>query len=362
MLEHKTLIFINTQSFGQDGGIATFNQNFLRTFNYINKYINFKNISLIKDGEDVNVSLIKKILRKLIFFKEIIRLISIKYDLVICGHVQLIYPCILLSIIKRKKLVLIIHGVEVWYLNKTLALFIDFFIYKYFSVSRYTKKRLEKQIKKKINCEFIFNCVNMEKFIPQKKKKSLLLRYSLTKSNKVVLFLGRLDKNEAYKGIDELIGVIPNLISLNAEIKLLICGSGSDIPRLKKKVNKSKLENSIKFAGYVHPEEIKDHYNLADCFAMPGYGEGFGIVYLEAMACGIPTLGSKLDGSKEALLNGRLGELVNPQNSNELINAILKCIKQPIRVNPRLEFFSEQNFQKRIIEKISRELGVSEIC
>ena len=105
--------------------------------------------------------------------------------------------------------------------------------------------------------------------------------------------------------------------------------------------------------------KVKDHYNLADCFAMPGYGEGFGIVYLEAMACGIPTVGSKLDGSKEALLNGRLGELVHPQNSNELMNAILKCIKKPIRVNPKLEFFSEQNFQKRIIEKIHRELGFS---
>ena len=67
------------------------------------------------------------------------------------------------------------------------------------------------------------------------------------------------------------------------------------------------------FAGRVAESEKAAHYRLADAFVMPGYGEGFGIVYLEALACGIPVLASKLDASGEALRDGTMGLLVDPR-------------------------------------------------
>ncbi len=62
----------------------------------------------------------------------------------------------------------------------------------------------------------------------------------------------------------------------------------------------------------IEEAEKADYLRLADVFALPGRGEGFGIVYLEALACGVPAVGSQLDGSREALRGGELGELADP--------------------------------------------------
>jgi glycosyltransferase involved in cell wall biosynthesis len=61
-------------------------------------------------------------------------------------------------------------------------------------------------------------------------------------------------------------------------------------------------------------QELADHYRLSDVFAMPSTGEGFGIAFLEAMACGVPCVAGNADGSRDALDHGRLGFLVDPRD------------------------------------------------
>jgi glycosyltransferase involved in cell wall biosynthesis len=81
---------------------------------------------------------------------------------------------------------------------------------------------------------------------------------------------------------------------------------------------------------------------------MPGRGEGFGFVFLEALACGIPVVGSTLDGSREALRQGSLGILVNPNCPEDIRAGILEALKRPRGIIPAgLEYFSFENFQKR---------------
>ena len=74
------------------------------------------------------------------------------------------------------------------------------------------------------------------------------------------------------------------------------------------------LSDRVIFTGYIPESEKIAHYNLADVYVMPSTGEGFGIVLLEAVACGVPVVGSRVDGSREALLDGQLGRLVDPGN------------------------------------------------
>ncbi len=76
------------------------------------------------------------------------------------------------------------------------------------------------------------------------------------------------------------------------------------------------------FAGFVPDEELPDHYRLADVFAMPSTGEGFGIVFLEALACGTPVLAGNRDGSTDALDAGRLGTLVDPLSDEEITDGL----------------------------------------
>jgi glycosyltransferase involved in cell wall biosynthesis len=98
----------------------------------------------------------------------------------------------------------------------------------------------------------------------------------------------------------------------------------------------------------VAESEKCDLYNIADAYVMPSRGEGFGIVFLEAMACGVPVVGSNIDGSVEALRDGILGIVVDPDNATELRRAILLALNRPKQIPEGLEYFSYPNFEARV--------------
>jgi phosphatidylinositol alpha-1,6-mannosyltransferase len=108
------------------------------------------------------------------------------------------------------------------------------------------------------------------------------------------------------------------------------------------------LENHVVFAGFVRECEKADHYRLADVFAMPGRGEGFGFVFLEALACGVPVVGSAVDGSREALRDGQLGELVDPADSASVLSGIRRALQKPAAIPPGLAHFSWPAFTGRL--------------
>jgi glycosyltransferase involved in cell wall biosynthesis len=109
----------------------------------------------------------------------------------------------------------------------------------------------------------------------------------------------------------------------------------------------------VVFAGYVPEEEKADHYRLADAFVMPGRTEGFGIVYLEAMACGIPVVASSEDASQEAVCGGELGQVVEPDNLDSVKTGILSALREPSGVPDGLDYFSVDRFTERWHRAIS---------
>ena len=169
--------------------------------------------------------------------------------------------------------------------------------------------------------------------------------------------LGRLAANEQYKGFDEIIECLPALKQQIPNIAYLIVGDGDDKKRLQDKAKALGVHDHVIFAGYIPESEKSNHYRLADAYVMPGRGEGFGIVYLEAMACGIPTVGSKLDGSRDALRNGQLGVLVDPTNLNDIHKAILQVLAQGRGKIPEgLDYFSVGAFRQRIFSHLEQML------
>jgi glycosyltransferase involved in cell wall biosynthesis len=167
--------------------------------------------------------------------------------------------------------------------------------------------------------------------------------------------LGRLLRDRP-KGIDEVLELLPELAKEVPQIAYLIVGDGPDRSRLAAKAVQLGVGDRVAFAGRVAESEKAAHYRLADAFVMPGYGEGFGIVYLEALACGIPVLASTLDASREALLDGEMGLLVDPRNRAELRRGLLRVLQQPRGMVPaRLEYFSFPGFVQRchaILDKL----------
>lgn len=275
-----------------------------------------------------------------------------KFDLIICGHINFTPLAYLIHLWTKAPFYLILHGYEAWqpspsWLVNNLLKKINGII----CVSELTKQRFLNWTKLENIKEVILpNTVNLEGFTPEAKNPELLKRYQL-EGKTILMTLGRLDFRERYKGFDEVIEVLSNLVEEMPNLVYIIAGQGKDRPRLEAKVKSLRIEKHVVFTGFVPELEKADHYRLADAYVMPSKGEGFGIVLLEAMACGVPVVASKLDGSREALRNGLLGILVNPNNPKEIKAAILEALKRPKGIVPEgLDYFSDDNFEKRCHE------------
>ena len=164
-----------------------------------------------------------------------------------------------------------------------------------------------------------------------------------------MLTVARLAACEQYKGVDEVIDVMPCLLRQLPDLRYLIVGDGSDRARLEAKARAHGLSKYVIFAGRIAEAEKVAHYNLADVYVMPSRGEGFGIALIEAAACGIPVVGSSVDGSRDALLDGQLGRMVDPSKPDELIEAITAAIRGSRRVrNDLVKTFDVGRFRARV--------------
>jgi len=142
--------------------------------------------------------------------------------------------------------------------------------------------------------------------------------------------------------------VLDVLRELPEDVVYMIAGGGNDFTRLQKKTRDLGLSGRVVFTGLFDERDKPDLYNLADAYVMPSRGEGFGFVFLEAMACGVPVIGSKADGGREALRGGELGLLVDPTNPAELRAAIVETLARgERRVPPGLDYFSFGKFVER---------------
>ena len=114
-------------------------------------------------------------------------------------------------------------------------------------------------------------------------------------------------------------------------MQYLIIGKGKEEKRLKTLVKRLDLENHVSFLGFVSEEELVMFYNASDVFILvsreiPGDFEGFGLVYLEANACGKPVIGAKTGGIEDAIKHGETGLLVRDVKMDNVAEAILKLL------------------------------------
>ncbi|MBV9495288.1 MAG: glycosyltransferase family 4 protein [Acidobacteria bacterium] len=279
------------------------------------------------------------------YAKTILGLMREKFDLVICGHVNLLPVAGAIT----KDPVLVTHGFEAWKpLRSPLQRRVLERCRGVIAVSQLTLDRFADWSQFAGKKLVLPNAIRAEQYGIRPKNEAMLDRWSL-RGKRVLLTVGRLDPDERYKGFDEVIDV---LADLPEDVVYLIAGSGDDMSRLR-----AKAKERVVFTGYFEEHEKADIYNLADAYVMPSRGEGFGFVFLEALASGVPVIGSRFDGGREALLGGELGLLVDPSSPAEIRSAILELLgRAERRVPERLEFFSYPNFEKRvhaIIERVS---------
>lgn len=370
-VKRKYLILFTDLSFYK-GGISHFNQYFLKAILEVTKD-KFKVVILneahipqeLKSffNHQERLSFIccgrrPRVLSKIKFIFNII-LNSSNSSYVICGHINFSILCLFLKLFLKINYAVITHGIEVWQIKSILKREAIKSASLITSVSQFTAERIKEQIDNIEDKLFLLpNTVDTKLFTVKEKPKKLLEKYNLN-LNKVILTVCRFSSKGKYKGYDKVIEALPKIIIDVPNIKYLLVGEGSDLLRIRKLVKRLNIEDKIVFCGSVSDEELPYYYNLCDVFVMPSRSEGFGIVFLEALSCGKPVIAGNQDGSREAVLSGKLGILVNPNNIDEIARSIISVLKEQVEPylldreylrNTMLIHYGFENFSQRVKE------------
>jgi glycosyltransferase involved in cell wall biosynthesis len=352
----RTLMLVG-DAFGGWGGIAKFNRDFITavaaypatTEVVVVPRLITGPVGTLPDKLDYRQSAARG---RAAFLAEAARLAATggRFDLIVSGHINFAALAWAVGAVRGAPTAVVIHGIDAW--RPTRRASVDFAARRMrgvIAVSKTTMSRFEGWAGAKGGGAFVLpNAVNSDHFRAGCGGDDLKDRYQL-RGRTVLMTLARLDATERYKGIDEILGVLPELAETIPRIAYLIVGDGTDRPRLEDEARRLGVADRVVFAGRVDEARKADHYRIADAFVMPGRGEGFGIVYLEALACGVPVVGSVLDGSRDALLEGRLGALVDPRDRSDLLRGIREALARPKGdVPPLLSEFSQERYVERV--------------
>ena len=265
-------------------------------------------------------------------------------DVVFCGHIYMAPLAALIARLKGAKLVMQAHGIEAWprpsRLQRAAVEAADLVL----CVSRYTRAAVLGWAD--IAPERVLVVPNTvgEDFTPGE---SSSLRKELgLEGKRVLLTVGRMDSRERYKGHDRVIAALPALVVKDHDVAYVVIGEGNDVVRLKGLAVEAGVEDRVIFLGAVFSDRLVEAYRMADLFVMPSTGEGFGIAFLEAMACGTPALGLATAGAKDALADGELGVAVEEA---ELADALEDLLQAPRRDPHELSAVTQARFGRQAL-------------
>jgi glycosyltransferase involved in cell wall biosynthesis len=143
---------------------------------------------------------------------------------------------------------------------------------------------------------------------------------------RVILTVGRWDACEAYKGVDHLIMALPRLLETMPDLHVVAIGSGSDVPRLVGLAQQNSVAARVHFLSSMPQENLWSAYDFCDVFALPSRGEGFGLVFLEAMAFGKPVIGGAHGGTPDIIEDGVTGYLVRYGDVEQLTDCLQRLL------------------------------------
>ncbi|MEC4815373.1 MAG: glycosyltransferase [Scytonema sp. PMC 1069.18] len=363
-------IFVFIEIFEREGGIQSYVKDIFRAY-LADSTPSYAQVFLLRDSLDCSNPFESDRLKFHYFKSQFPQLSRIKISValfshllryrpqhVFCGHINLAPLIGMLCQPLGIPYTVMTHGKEVWQpLPSVMKSGLQKAAYIW-TVSRYTRQVACAANDLDLNKVKIMPCaVNGSYFTPGEKSTVLLERYGLAQA-KVLMTVARLWSGDIYKGVDITIQALPQIASVFCEVKYLVIGRGDDQPRLAQLAKDLGVSDRVIFAGFIPSEELVEHYRLADAYVMPSQ-EGFGIVYLEAMACGVPVLSGDADGSADPLQDGKLGWRVPHRNPDAVAAACIEMLKgEDQRCNGQwlreevLCLFGIESFQKRVQEEL----------
>jgi len=252
-----------------------------------------------------------------------------RYDLIVCGHVHIL-PVLQRPKLKSMPYWICTYGREVWPRwseSVSLAMRRAKMI---LTISNFTRDSIIRRLPE-AEVYLVPPTVDIQRFRPMPIRRG-------NPEKKVVLTVGRISSDSRYKGHDVVIRALPLVEEmLGQEVVYWIAGAGDDVPRLQTLTEDVGVSNSVRFLGRVPDEDLACIYNMCDVFVMPSRiekrpdgtwgGEGFGIVYIEAAACGKPVIAGNEGGATDAVVHGTTGLTVDPSSVQAVGDAVCMLLK-----------------------------------
>jgi glycosyltransferase involved in cell wall biosynthesis len=257
---------------------------------------------------------------------------GLKADVILLSHIHLINIVYFIKKIHpNKKIYLLAHGIEIWKKLSDSKLKILNQLDKIICVSHFTAQKIMDMHHIPVDkIEILNNCLDPFYHLSTQfeKPKELLNRYHLNDENIILFSLSRLSSSEKYKGYDHTIELLPKLLEKYPTLVYLLGGKWDTIEknRLDDLILKNNLQDHIRMVGFIDETEITEHFLLSDMFILPSKKEGFGIVFIEALASGLRVIAGNKDGSVDALKGGTLGVLVDPDDEEGILNSICNLL------------------------------------
>lgn len=243
----------------------------------------------------------------------------------------------------------VLHGLEAWNIQNPAHIKALQQAERVLMVSQHTHDRLLSQgYLDPAKVAILPNTFNAEEFQIQPKPDYLLKRYHLTPDQPILLTVTRIQRFAKYKGYDNILQALPKIRQHIPNIHYILAGKGDDRSRVEAMIENLGLQDCVTLAGFIPESELPDHYHLCDVFAMPSKNEGFGIVYLEALACGKPVLAGNQDGASDPLVQGRLGCMVDPDDVEAIASKLIQIL-QSTYPNPLL--YQPEQLRQEIIQR-----------
>ena len=366
-------IFVFLEILSCEGGIQSYVRDIFQAYQNLTNftepddYFSESDILLLRDGKDCKNPYQSKSIKFHYFKSQSVWLGRLRLGItllwlllkkqpkqVFCGHINLAPLVQILCVPLGIPYTVLTYGKEVWEplpnkyqqaLKQATTIL---------TISRYSRDRCcESNHLDPEKFQLLPCMVDGDKFIPGLLPVDLIEGYNLQRA-KILMTVARLWSGDPYKGVDVTIRSIPIILQSFSEVKYLIIGQGDDQTRLAKLAQDLGVGEKVIFAGFVPTEDLVKHYQVADAYVMPSQ-EGFGIVYLEAMACGLPVLSGDGDGSADPLQDGKLGWRVPHRDPEAVANACIEMLKgedkrcdgQWLR-EESLKIFGRITFTKRV--------------
>ena len=245
-------------------------------------------------------------------------------DVIVVNHVNLLpYLAVAATGLRTPPVAVIMHGIEAWRPMNAARRFglrrVTCMIY----VSDFTRRRSVEvnPVLKRVPARVCHHGLLTE----TARSANETGQTTPARSAPFVLMIGRMASGEQYKGYEEMIRAWPEIRRHRPELELVLVGGGDDKPRLE---SIARDISGVSFAGQVSDADRDYYMSACEAFALPSRGEGFGLVYLEAMKAGKPVIAGSLDAGAEVIVDGATGRAIDPRVEQNVVSAVLEVTSE----------------------------------